>query len=371
MFKKYIDDEQFNFQLNRFFGNYNIDDIIYKTIVPNIKDMESWYEIMTKLASESEIKNDYNLASAYYLAADFYLEEKDEKKKIVYEKYKENFYKNYYINNKKINVPYEDKFIPSMFFKSENNKNVLIIHGGYDSYLEEISKFADYLKDLSDIVIFEGPGQGECLRNGLNFTNNWEKPIAKIIDYFNLEKYDNITLLGISFGGYLCMRAAAFEKRINNVICFDIFYTLMDSITMKINEKEKTELLDMLNNNNKEKLNKLLYNKMEKDTGFKWMINKGIDNFGVKTPFDLFKTFLLYSMKDIEELITQSVLLLAGENDHYVPIERLEFIEKRLINAKSITTKKFSKESGGDQHCQCGRYDLAINEIREFIIKNI
>jgi|SaaInlV_200m_DNA_3_1039701.scaffolds.fasta_scaffold02100_11 pimeloyl-ACP methyl ester carboxylesterase len=43
----------------------------------------------------------------------------------------------------------------------------------------------------------------------------WEKPTAAILDYFDL---DDVTLFGLSMGGWLCLRAAAFEPRIKGGI---------------------------------------------------------------------------------------------------------------------------------------------------------
>ncbi|AHC22760.1 hypothetical protein X809_12170 [Paenibacillus polymyxa CR1] len=55
------------------------------------------------------------------------------------------------------------------------------------------------------------------------------------------------------------------------------------------------------------------------------------------------------------------------EDDQYVPISRLAQIQQELINAASITTKVFTKETGGEQHCQAGHRELAFNEMNKFI----
>lgn len=64
-------------------------------------------------------------------------------------------------------------------------------------------------------------------------------------------------------------------------------------------------------------------------------------------------------MAGIGSLINQDVLLLAGEDDQCVPISRLPQIQNELCNAASITTKVFTKETGGEQHCQTRHRDLA------------
>ena len=76
--------------------------------------------------------------------------------------------------------------------------------------------------------MYKRQGQGTALNNGLKFIVNWEKPTSYVLDYFQL---DHVSLMGISWGGYFVMRAAAYEKRIEKVIAFDIFYSALDALT--------------------------------------------------------------------------------------------------------------------------------------------
>jgi alpha-beta hydrolase superfamily lysophospholipase len=74
-----------------------------------------------------------------------------------------------------------------------------------------------YLSNRGYCVIgFDGPGQGAALRKfGLPITYQWEKSVKSVLDYFHL---DDVTIIGISMGGWFCLRAAAFESRITRVI---------------------------------------------------------------------------------------------------------------------------------------------------------
>lgn len=370
MFKKYLDNEQFNFQLNRFLGKFMEDSEVKNDIekaLPNIKDMDSWYIAWRKLAEKSEIKGKFELAAAYYAAGNFYLRESDPNKAHMYTKYRENYYKSYKgLPLEHFNVPYEDSFFQAVRVKFQGSTKTLIFHGGYDSCLEEMLPFLSVFENLGyDVIAFEGPGQGMALKNGLKFIHNWEKPVSALLDYFNL---DEVTILGCSWGGYFCLRAAAFEKRIKAAIAYDIFYCGMDVIGMK-NKEMRYELEDLLNNNQKDKVNELMYSKMKADIDFDWKISKGMDNTMTDTPYDFLKAIQLHTMDGIEKLIDQDVLLLAGEEDQYVPIEVMKLLEDRLVNA-NITKKIFTKETGGEQHCQAGRMDLAFDEIKKFLIKN-
>ena len=70
---------------------------------------------------------------------------------------------------------------PPNLHSAENERGVILIHGGYDSFMEE---FYPLLKEYPDkgytILLFEGPGQGQARKNGLVFTYEWEKPVKAI-----------------------------------------------------------------------------------------------------------------------------------------------------------------------------------------------
>ena len=62
----------------------------------------------------------------------------------------------------------------------------------------------------------DGPGQGSALRDqGLTFIHQWEKPTAAVIDAFlaGHSRPSKIVIVGMSMGGYLAPRAAAFDER--------------------------------------------------------------------------------------------------------------------------------------------------------------
>ncbi|WP_427910977.1 hypothetical protein ABUE38_03075 [Pediococcus parvulus] len=61
---------------------------------------------------------------------------------------------------------------------------------------------------------------------------------------------------------------------------------------------------------------------------------------------------------------------MAGKEDQYVPYKRLQPMKRALINAGHVKTKLFTKETGGEQHCQVGQINLAFDEIKRFLNKN-
>ncbi|WP_281085325.1 hypothetical protein [Methanosarcina acetivorans] len=61
---------------------------------------------------------------------------------------------------------------------SGNKKGVLVIHGGYDSCMEDFHSVYRYLiKRGYEIIAFEGPGKGASIHKyHLKLTHEWEKP---------------------------------------------------------------------------------------------------------------------------------------------------------------------------------------------------
>ncbi len=142
----------------------------------------------------------------------------DPDKEALYNQFTDIFYTQAFVPAnlfERVLVPYEQTHLPAICIASAlpECKGTIVIHGGFDSFIEEFYSLAVYFSNHGyEVILFEGPGQGAALKKyGLPLTYQWEKPVKAILDYFHL---DNVTLLGISMGGWLCFRAAAFEPRI-------------------------------------------------------------------------------------------------------------------------------------------------------------
>ena len=54
---------------------------------------------------------------------------------------------------------------------------------------------------------------------------------------------------------------------------------------------------------------------------------------------------------------------MAGNEDHYVPIEQWNDQIRMLTNARSITARLFTRSECAQNHCQVGNYGLALRTI--------
>ena len=127
-----------------------------------------------------------------------------------------------------VSLPYDPLPMPGYFAKcpqAEGPAPCLIINGGFDSSAEELYfQFGvEALKRGFHIFFFDGPGQTGMmrLRPRLPFRPDWEAVIGPVVDYvLSRPEVDpqGLALLGISFGGYLATRAAAYEPRLKALI---------------------------------------------------------------------------------------------------------------------------------------------------------
>jgi pimeloyl-ACP methyl ester carboxylesterase len=369
MFYHFVDDEQFNFQMNRI-ASYktaiNLDELW--DIAPKLKDLSSWTTEWFDLAQRAENEGRFLSATYYYRLAEFYMVDESSEKLKCYQHFMDCFHKAY--KSEALDyykIPFEETYLPAYKLKAENEKGIIVAHGGYDSFIEEFFPIInDFPKNGYTVIMFEGPGQGQARKNNLTFCYDWEIPTSAILDYFHL---DQVTLLGISWGGYLAPRAAAFDKRIKNVICYDIFYKGLDVFANRMPDDVFNKLMILLKTHQKLILNKVLNEKMKGNIDLTWKIKHGMYITGTNSPYDFLKSVQQHDLSKITDKITQNILLLAGENDQYVPVARLEQIKAELVNAKSVTAKIFTKVEGGDQHCQVGNIEAALNTMYDFLDK--
>lgn len=361
--------KQFDFQIDRFTSAFIQHPMVAQdraTIGAAITDFSSWFTWWSNKAAQYEQQQEFQIAASYYKAAMFYLEQRDKNKQLMYDRFIHCFYESYTdFDYERGQVPYEHSFLPTLLLKNPNATRTLLVIGGFDGYLEEIAGYVVDMKNTDyNILIFDGPGQGHTPAHGLTFIPNFEKPVSAVLDFYNL---DSVDAIGLSWGGYLVLRAAAYEKRIKRCVTMDIFYSPMDTMRMDLGPVRFSIFNFLLNIKAEKIINRILNTIASKDPDMKWKLTNGYQLTGESTPYQLMNNLRQHTVKPILSLVTQDCLLLAGKEDQYVPYKRLYDIEKGLVNAPYIRSKLFTKETGGEQHCQVGRMDLAFAEIIDFL----
>ena len=338
-------------------------------VAPRIKNVKDGKTVMIESAEQALRENRIQEAATFYRFAEFFTSPTDKDKGKNYTKFIELFY-SIKENNivKQYDVPYEDYSLRTLQLKPVSNvKGQIVWFGGGDSIAEDFLAMAYYfVKHGYEVFIFDGPGQGEAIyKYNKPFILEWEKPVATILDYFGL---DDVTLIGTSFGGWFVLRTAAFEPRVSRAIAFDIIYDYYECFLSTKGILTRTLFKALLRARMSSFMNVIIKRKMDQDIWIEWSVNFGSYVNGEKTPYGYFKKMETYNARNLEPVkITQDVLLLAGEEDHFVPPHLLERQQKDLINARSVESRLFTKEEFAELHCQVGNLKLTLNAMIDWI----
>jgi len=262
-------------------------------------------------------------------------------------------------------VPFDGVELPAWHLVPQRAKGTFVVFGGFDSYIEEFFPFlAQMCDDGWTIVAFEGPGQGTALEEARTvLTPDWHRPLAAVLDTFGL---DDVTLLGISLGGCLVMRAAAFEPRVRRVIAWDIMTDFYRCMTSTLPPSLRRLADDATSAEAKGRLDLAVREAATRSPVLDWAVNQALHVLGCKSPNEVFARARDFHTRDVSERIRQDVLLMAGAQDHYVPLDQA-FEQGRLLSAaRSTTIRIFTKDEHAHMHCQLGNFPLAVGVMEDW-----
>jgi alpha-beta hydrolase superfamily lysophospholipase len=209
------------------------------------------------------------------------------------------------------------------------------------------------------VYIFEGPGQGESIyKQGIPFTPEWHKPVGAILDYFHLE---DVAIMGISLGSILCKLAAAKERRIKYVCSVGIQTDLYESTLAKAPKELKDKIEQMMDQGNKDEVNKILYQIMDASPMHEWYFNQGLLVFGVETPYDYLCKTKKFSVVPIADQVTQDYLVVHGQKDHFLSLAQCQGEIERMTAARSFTLRIITPAEKGQNHCNNSNRKLMVD----------
>lgn len=369
-YKKVNRIKQFNFQINRVltYGKEACDEELVIKNLSDVHKLEEWYEAWTKLSAIAIDRNKYMHAAYYDRMAEFFLKQSDSRKHALYAKCIEEYHKAFEqagIEYKAYEVPFEKGFLKCIRMTPENYKQTVLVCGGYDSFIEEfVLQVRSFVQEGFDVILMEGPGQGDCVWQKIYFKESFEHPVASVLDYFGVS---SCTMVGISWGGFFALRAAAFEKKIKHVVAYDAMDDGLEVMTHIFPDFICWYVRKLIKNGNETKLIRLLTKISKKSVLADWMLSQGQFITGTDSIPAMYKSISKHNLRSVYEKIDQDVLLLAGEKDHYIPMCQFKRCKKKIQNAKSMTSRCFTKKEGGEQHCQIGNHSIAVDTILDWI----
>jgi pimeloyl-ACP methyl ester carboxylesterase len=347
-------DANINYQLNRFLGGEPADDVA--ELASRITTLADYTRELLAAARGRR-------SAAYWRAAEFFMPPGDPEKERAYDEYVRLFW-DAHPGVERVRVRYGEAYtLPAFALRAPRPAGTIVVHAGFDAFIEEFFDIGAALRDAGfDAILFDGPGQGEPLvKQHLPMTHAWERAITPVLDQFGL---DDVTLLGISLGGNLAPRAAAFEPRVRRVIAFDVLYDFFDVSTSHTSGLLRALAPHLVGHRLGDAVvNAAVAGQMERDETIAWGVRQGMYVTGTATPAAFLGAIRHYTLAGISDRITCDVLLLAGAEDHHIPLAQLYRQAEALTCARSVTTRVFTRAEEAASHCQMGNLDLACATI--------
>ncbi len=373
-------DESFAFEFVRnlgftYYGGADIGEMVAAAARIREGDFESWFSEWDQLGRRILARADASLdaghlesareaylrASTYFRTAEFYLHGDPADARILAESgaSQEAYAKAAKLTGptwEPVQIPYEGTTLPGYFYKvdpSGKPRPTIIFHGGYDSSVEELFYFgaAAAIRRGYNCLTWDGPGQGMPMRvQQLTFRPDWEKVVTPAVDYALSRPDvdgDHLVLMGMSLGGYLAARAAAFEQRFSAAIFFDGVYDLYDSLQNML-PKESLAALDA---GDTAKCEEIIRAGMKNNTGLRWAITQGVWSFGSSSIAHFIEQTKAYTVKDVIGQIRCPCLVMEAEGDIFFKGQPRRVYDG-LQAPKHLL--EFSSEDGAENHCQSG-----------------
>ena len=374
MFTEYTGNRQFDLQLNRTFApilDRSGMETIASTTLPRLRTTDQITELAWRLAERFSSEGDARAAWRLYELAAFYLGANDPRKHRFIDAMSASFDQAHRgLALTRHAIPYRGRELTAMRWEADptdraqapaGTPRTLVMMNGFDGYAEEIIDFASHFPTRPfDVIAFDGPGQGHTVLAGMPLEPQWERPTNAVMDYFGIE---SAAALGVSFGVYLVMRAAAHCPRISHVIAFDMMYRLLDGLTLPL-PRALRPIADAIVGNPRPAwlIDAAMRIAPRFNADLSWKLQQASHLTGLHRPSQVLRAFGDYTMEPLEGRITQPCLVLAGDADQYVPFERLGDVRRALRNAESLDVRTFRRAQDPDmaQHCQIGDLDRAF-----------
>jgi pimeloyl-ACP methyl ester carboxylesterase len=363
-YHRFHKDQLFNFQLNRPFslGYARFEDLAEAG--RNISSFGEWKAEMLRLADRALSEGRLMNSAFYFRAAEFYTFADDPEKEPLYDRFLALFQEAFEAHEiKRLEIPYQGVSLPAIEAGPVGDpRGTIVLHGGYDSFIEEFYSLMWFFSRRGFRVIgFDGPGQGGARRKAsLPLDFRWEKPVGAVLDHMGLNE---VTLIGLSMGGYFALRAAAFETRVKRVIASGHAYDYM-----RVAPAPAAWLMVFFHDHLRDFTNRMSRWKMRKGGMEAWNIAHLMYVLDVDEPMAGLDFALQLNEENLQsDRIKQDVLVLASRNDHFIPFRLHGEQLRRLPSARSVSDRVFTEDDQAHNHCQIGNLGLALRVMGDWI----
>jgi dienelactone hydrolase len=352
-------------------------------------DFESWHDEFLALAQQVEaessgtpgaspitVRDRAFRAASYYRAADFFLHGTPSDPRIASTWMSATAQFNQAIAQltpagERLTIQADGFTIPAIFYRAGADglpRPTILMFNGFDGSQEEMLHISGLaaLERGFNVLTFEGPGQPTVVREqGLGFRHNWEHVVTPVVDHCeSVPEIDSggLALLGLSFGGYLAPRAAAFEPRIRAVAAIDGLFDGHEAVRGLLND----ELRSLFDRQDVDAFNAAVRGAMRNDGALRWYIEQGVWSFRVTTPFEFFDRSRAYTLDGVAQRITCPVLVCQAAGEHFNP-GQAEKLAAAL--GDRATVRSFTAAESAAYHSHIGAFVLMNGVVLDWIAK--
>ncbi|MFF2041486.1 alpha/beta fold hydrolase [Kitasatospora sp. NPDC058170] len=271
-------------------------------------------------------------------------------------------------------IPFEGHLLHGYYYRAPGDAPApaVIMHNGFDGSAEEMHFFgaAAALERGYHVLTFDGPGQPWArFRDGLPFRPDWEKVVTPVFDWLIAGHPEvdpgRVALLGLSMGGLLAPRAAAFEHRLAAVIAVDGVYDLGEVSRALLPSLTPDQAEARLRAEEAPEVDAAIEALMKVNPTVRWAVTHGSYVMGVQTPRQFVAAYLDYSLAGgIAERITAPTLVCDAEEDLFFAGQALRLYEHLTCPR---TLLRFTVAEGSGAHCHAGAQRLAFGRVFDWL----
>ncbi|MEO7033122.1 MAG: alpha/beta fold hydrolase [Gemmatimonadaceae bacterium] len=338
-------------------------------------NFESWYRAWVTLAERVEasisatsqpvsVRDAMFRAATYYRAADFFLHGDPDDPRIdaLWAKQRACFDRAISllpIPGERVTLRADGFSIPCIFYRASLEaapRPTVIICSGFDGSQEELMHTCGFaaLERGYNVLTYEGPGQPTVRREqNVGFIYDWERALKPVVDYaVTRPEVDakQLASIGISMGGYLAARAAAFEPRLAATILIDGVAEMFSNFSFGM-PREMVAMLD--SEASRDKFDALVA-KMTAPTDMKlrWARDQASWSFNSKSAWQLMNVARKMTVADLGGKIRHPVLVCDAARDHFFGDQPARVME--ILGATATHYVFADDELGASEHCHVG-----------------
>ncbi|QDF04346.1 hypothetical protein BHS04_14175 [Myxococcus xanthus] len=271
-------------------------------------------------------------------------------------------------------IPYEGTSLAAYFVRSPHAKPsapVIILHQGLHAWPEETKwVWEGAARRGYHVLMFHGPGQGRSLReHRLSFRPDWEKAVSPVVNAAErISGVDprRIILMGLSFGGALAPRAAAFEPRIALCIANPGVLSWWESTSSHFNRFLPGSLA--LLKSHPEKFDQAITALADRWPTAQYWLRDVYWKHGARSPSELFRKLEEFTNEAIVDRIRCPVLIMEGEAEDASPGQSQKLYDA-LRGPKHLMM--FTHEEAAPLHCQAASTALAEARLFDWLDENV